>query len=123
MDFMFFAFRWNVMFLIREFPDTELMLYLIDCYLLLADESAPGFAALHVYVCAALLLRFRDALLALNDATDTLLLLQALPTHDWTLRDMKDLVAEALLLRRHDQRAQQLVAQRLAQHPDALVAL
>jgi hypothetical protein len=111
-DFLFFAFRWNVMFLIREFADTNLVLYLFDVYLL--EDGGQGFASLHVYICCACLLRFRTALLAMTDTTDTLLFLQALPTQEWTLRDVKDMIAEAFALRRRDSRVHALVAERLA---------
>lgn len=95
-DFMFFAFRWNVMFLIREFSNMEVLLYLFDAYIL---EGEDGFSFFHIYVACAFLMAFRDALLTINDTTDALLFLQALPTDGWTLREIKDVVGVALKLR------------------------
>jgi hypothetical protein len=62
-------------------------MYLFDIYTL--EEGGRGFAVLHVYVCCALLRKFRKELLQCNDSTDAMLFMQALPTSDWTLRDIK----------------------------------
>ncbi len=107
---------------LRDPPaNTELVLYLFDVYLLEEGGAGQGFTALHVYVCAAVLLRFRATLLAMNESTDVLLFLQALPTQDWTLRQIKEVVTEALELRRQDSRISTLVEQRLAQSEAAAV--
>lgn len=96
-DFMFFAFRWNVMFLLREFANMDVLLYLFDTYIL--EEGENGFTSFHVYVACALLSAFRAQLLKMSDTTDALLFLQALPTEDWTQREIKNVIVEAFLLR------------------------
>lgn len=81
-------FRWMNCLLLRELP-LALALRLWDTYL-----AHGHFAALHVYVCAAVLVRWSEALLQ-RDEQEVLLFLQALPTQDWTERDLEPLLAQA----------------------------
>ncbi len=87
-EWMFFAFRLNVCFLARELP-LPLALMLWDFYLV---ESARGFAEFHPFVVVALMRRFRSELLACQDATSILLLLQSLPVSSWGPSDLRELV-------------------------------
>ena len=70
-----------------------------DTYLAeaLGDGEAP-LLTLHVYVCAALLVHFSDELLA-SGFPDTLLLLQSLPTRDWTNQQIEELLSRAFILK------------------------
>ena len=57
-QFLHFAFRWMTCLLMRELR-LPLILRLWDSYL--ADESlAGGFREMHIYVCAALVMRFKE---------------------------------------------------------------
>lgn len=135
-DFMFFSFRWNVMFLIREFADMDVLLYscVVDCaanccfaadvraaravfdtYIL--EEGSRGFAVFHPYLCCALLQQFRTPLLAMSDSTDALLYLQALPTEGWTVARVRETVAQALALRRAHSEPTAAAAALLATRP------
>lgn len=95
-DWMFFSFRWNVCFLLRELGPSLVKL-VWDYYLL--DDPESGFVELHVFCCCALLLRFRNNLMQITDTTEALMFLQSLPTEDWTEADVRDLVASAVTLR------------------------
>ena len=97
--------------LTRELP-LHCTIRLWDTYLAESDD----FAIFHLYVCAAFLLSWRDQLLQQSDFQVTLfqnkfliscmlnlqglmLLLQNLPTHNWTDRHINVLVAEAFRLK------------------------
>ena len=96
-DFMFFAFRWNVCFLLRDFP-LELVFIIWDYYLLeCPDES--GFAEFHPFVCISLLQRFRKELMECQDSTEMLIFLQNFPTQKWEERDVRDLIIQSVLNR------------------------
>lgn len=89
--FMQFAFRWMNCLLVREFP-LPVTLRLWDAYL----SERGTFAAFHVYVCAALLVRF-SAELQQRQFPELVLFLQNLPTRDWTEQDISLLLSQAYL--------------------------
>jgi hypothetical protein len=92
-DLLYFAFRWNVCFLIREFSLENV--YLIWDYYLLDSRYSFGFAEFHPFVCVALLAHFEAQLLQCSDTTEALLFLQNLPTAQWTSKDVKLLIEQA----------------------------
>lgn len=88
-EFMHFSFRWMNCLLVRELP-MRLLLRLWDAYL----SEKDGFATLHVYVCAALLLRWSAHLQTL-EFQELMTFLQNLPTGDWQEKDLEMLTAQA----------------------------
>lgn len=84
-----FAFRWVFCLLIREFS-LKLGLRLFDTYI--ADDC--GFAVLHIYICAAMILKFGSKIKKMNN-NEIMTFLQALPTKNWIEEDLKMLIAEA----------------------------
>uniref|UniRef100_T1H7I5 Rab-GAP TBC domain-containing protein n=1 Tax=Megaselia scalaris TaxID=36166 RepID=T1H7I5_MEGSC len=93
-DYLQFSFRWMNNLLTRELP-LHCTIRLWDTYLAESDD----FAVFHLYVCAAFLLSWREQLLQQNDFQGLMLLLQNLPTHSWTDRQINVLVAEAFRLK------------------------
>lgn len=89
-EFLQFSFRWMNNLLIREVP-ISCCLRIWDTYL----SERNGFASFHVYVCAALLLRFSPDLRREKDFQGILLFLQNLPTRHWTNEEIKELLARA----------------------------
>jgi len=95
-EFKTFAFRWMNCLLMRELP-LRLVVRVWDTYI--AESRAAvrdGFEGFHVYVCAALLDRFKPRLLALE--THALLqFLQALDkeTAGWGVGDVEELLSKA----------------------------
>lgn len=59
-----------------------------------AEDS--GFRTFHLYVCAALLIRFSSQLQRL-EFQDIMMFLQALPTKEWTEKDVELLLSEAFI--------------------------
>ena len=92
-DFIQFAFRWVNCLLIRELP-FHLAIRLWDTYL----SEAAAFADFLVYVCAALLLQHREAILA-GEFQDIIMLLQRLPTGEWDEDRMEVLLSSAFMSR------------------------
>ncbi|XP_065355129.1 TBC1 domain family member 22B [Calliphora vicina] len=93
-DYLQFSFRWMNNLLTRELP-LHCTIRLWDTYLAESD----GFALFHLYVCAAFLLHWKEELMQQNDFQGLLLLLQNLPTHNWSDRQINVLVAEAFRLK------------------------
>jgi len=60
-----------------------------------AGRGGNAFVSFFVYVCVALLLRFRSQILALNSPDLLLRFLQNLPTTDWTVKDVEMLASQA----------------------------
>eukprot|EP00939_MAST-03C_sp_MAST-3C-sp1_P001578 g1578.t1 len=89
-----FAFRWMNCALLRELS-LSLATRLFDTYI---AEGFESFASFHVFVCAALLGRWSDALQKMN-FQDMLTFLQALPTQSWTHKDIDELLAKAYMLK------------------------
>ncbi|XP_059219528.1 TBC1 domain family member 22B [Stomoxys calcitrans] len=93
-DYLQFSFRWMNNLLTRELP-LHCTIRLWDTYLAESD----GFALFHLYVCAAFLLHWKEQLMQQIDFQGLLLLLQNLPTHNWSDRQINVLVAEAFRLK------------------------
>ncbi|KAL9895110.1 TBC1 domain family member 22 [Glossina fuscipes fuscipes] len=93
-DYLQFSFRWMNNLLTRELP-LHCTIRLWDTYLAESD----GFALFHLYVCAAFLLHWKEQLMQQSDFQGLLLLLQNLPTHNWSDRQINVLVAEAFRLK------------------------
>uniref|UniRef100_A0A8D9EF92 TBC1 domain family member 22A n=1 Tax=Cacopsylla melanoneura TaxID=428564 RepID=A0A8D9EF92_9HEMI len=85
-----FSFRWMNNLLTREVP-LRCSIRLWDTYLAESDD----FAAFQLYVCAAFLLHWRQKLLRERDFQGLMLMLQNLPTSNWSDHDIGVLVAEA----------------------------
>ncbi|XP_055677022.1 TBC1 domain family member 22B [Lutzomyia longipalpis] len=93
-DYLQFSFRWMNNLLTRELP-LHCTIRLWDTYLAESD----GFAVFQLYVCAAFLLHWREQLLQERDFQGLMLMLQNLPTHNWTDSQISVLVAEAFRLK------------------------
>lgn len=93
-DYLQFSFRWMNNLLTRELP-LHCTIRLWDTYLAESD----GFAAFQLYVCAAFLLHWRRELLLEKDFQGLMLMLQNLPTQNWTHAEIGMLVAEAYRLK------------------------
>lgn len=89
-DFFQFAFKWVYCLLIREFP-LKLGLLLFDAYISLNNEGFMGF---HIYVCAALILKWSKKLKKMK-FNEMMLFLQSIPTQSWTESDIRMLLGEA----------------------------
>jgi TBC1 domain family member 2 len=93
-EFHTFAFRWMNCLLLRELP-LPLVVRLWDTYLAETRSAVKdGFATFHVFVCAALLLKFRARLKEMK-FQDLLSFLHNLPTADWTVKDVEELLSQA----------------------------
>jgi hypothetical protein len=90
-QFLQFGFRWCNCLLMRELPH-QLSIRLFDTYL----SEGPHFVVLHVYVCAALLMKFGPMCLDL-DFTELVMFLQNLPTKQWTAADIDVLLSQAFV--------------------------
>jgi len=88
-DFKFFSLRWIFCLLVREFP-LKVGMRLFDTYI--SDEQ--GFSVLHIYVCAALLLKWSVKLKKMN-FPEIMVFLQNMPTRDWSEQDIEIIIAEA----------------------------
>lgn len=76
-QFLHFAFRWMTCLLMRELR-LPLILRLWDSYL--SEPSlAAGFREMHIYVCAALVMRFKDAIKS-REFQQIIQFMQKLPT-------------------------------------------
>lgn len=93
-DYLQFSFRWMNNLLTREVP-LRCSIRLWDTYLAESDD----FAAFQLYVCAAFLLHWRQKLLRERDFQGLMLMLQNLPTSNWSDHDIGVLVAEAYRLK------------------------
>ncbi|XP_069693868.1 TBC1 domain family member 22B [Periplaneta americana] len=93
-DYLQFSFRWMNNLLTRELP-LHCTIRLWDTYLAESD----GFASFQLYVCAAFLLHWRRELLVEKDFQGLMLMLQNLPTQNWSDSEIGMLVAEAYRLK------------------------
>lgn len=93
-DYLQFSYRWMNNFLTRELP-LHCIIRLWDTYL----AEAENFGVFHLYVCAAFLTQWRSILLKEKDFQGLILLLQNLPTQNWTASEITLLVAEAYRLK------------------------
>ncbi|KAJ6113753.1 hypothetical protein N7523_007070 [Penicillium sp. IBT 18751x] len=90
-EFMQFSFRWMNCLLMREM-NIKNTIRMWDTYM--AEEQ--GFSRFHLYVCAAFLVKWTDQLLKM-DFQEIMMFLQALPTKDWTEKDIELLLSEAFI--------------------------
>ncbi|XP_026501331.1 TBC1 domain family member 22B [Vanessa tameamea] len=93
-DYLQFSFRWMNNLLTREIP-LPCTIRLWDTYLAESD----GFATFQLYVCAAFLLHWRERLILEKDFQGLMILLQNVPTQNWTDSNISVLVAEAYRLK------------------------
>lgn len=96
-QFLHFAFRWMSCLLMRELK-LPLILRLWDSYLSEDGGFSSGFKVLHVYVCAAFLMRWKDDLKRM-DFQQLIQFLQKLPTDDWHEQEIESLLATAHVYR------------------------
>jgi len=66
--------------------------YVADAF----QAEEDGFSQFHLYVCAAFLVKWSDQLMKMN-FQEILMFLQALPTKEWTEKDMELLLSEAYI--------------------------
>ncbi|OAX82293.1 hypothetical protein ACJ72_03349 [Emergomyces africanus] len=90
-EFMQFSFRWMNCLLMRE-VSIQNTIRMWDTYM--AEEQ--GFSRFHLYVCAAFLVKWSEQLLKM-DFQEVMMFLQALPTKDWTEKDIELLLSEAFI--------------------------
>ncbi|KKK25599.1 TBC domain [Aspergillus rambellii] len=90
-EFMQFSFRWMNCLLMREMSVRN-TIRMWDTYM--AEEQ--GFSRFHLYVCAAFLVKWTDQLVKM-DFQEIMMFLQALPTKDWTEKDIELLLSEAFI--------------------------
>ncbi|KAL4998112.1 rab-GTPase-TBC domain-containing protein [Aspergillus recurvatus] len=90
-EFMQFSFRWMNCLLMREMSVRN-TIRMWDTYM--AEEQ--GFSRFHLYVCAAFLVKWSDQLVKM-DFQEIMMFLQALPTKDWTEKDIELLLSEAFI--------------------------
>ena len=106
-EYMQFSFRWMNCLLMREFSMRS-VIRMWDTYMVSRTSSImhrtnifvqaeeDGFSQFHLYVCAAFLVKWSDQLLKMN-FQEILMFLQALPTRDWTEKDIELLLSEAFI--------------------------
>jgi hypothetical protein len=97
-EFHTFAFRWMNCLLLRELP-LRLMIRLWDTYMAETHNNiSDGFNTFHIFVCAMLLLKFSKQLkqMAFQDLVQ---FLKALPTKEWSVKDVEELLAQAHIYR------------------------
>ncbi|KAL2011890.1 hypothetical protein VTN00DRAFT_4608 [Thermoascus crustaceus] len=90
-EFMQFSFRWMNCLLMRE-VSIKNTIRMWDTYM--AEEQ--GFSRFHLYVCAAFLVKWSEQLVKM-DFQEIMMFLQALPTKDWTEKDIELLLSEAFI--------------------------
>ncbi|CEJ88476.1 Putative GTPase activating protein [[Torrubiella] hemipterigena] len=90
-EFIQFSFRWMNCLLMRELS-VKNIIRMWDTYL--AEEQ--GFSEFHLYVCAALLVKWSAKLVSM-DFQEIMMFLQSLPTKDWTEKDIELLLSEAFI--------------------------
>ncbi|OAQ72082.1 GTPase-activating protein GYP1 [Pochonia chlamydosporia 170] len=90
-EFIQFSFRWMNCLLMREIS-VKNIIRMWDTYL--AEEQ--GFSEFHLYVCAALLVKWSDKLVKM-DFQEIMMFLQSLPTKTWTEKDIELLLSEAFI--------------------------
>ncbi|KAG7004455.1 dimethyladenosine transferase [Physcia stellaris] len=90
-EFMQFSFRWMNCLLMRE-VNVKCIIRMWDTYM--AEEQ--GFSEFHLYVCAAFLVKWSVELLRM-DFQEIMMFLQALPTRNWTEKDVELLLSEAFI--------------------------
>ncbi|KAJ2136494.1 GTPase-activating protein, partial [Coemansia sp. RSA 788] len=92
-EFVQFAFRWINCLLMRELRLASII-RMWDTYL----AEPNGFAMFHIYVCAAMLLKWSAQLRAM-DFQQIMLFLQQPPALQWATEDVELLLSEAYMLK------------------------
>mmetsp|Transcript_11071 Transcript_11071/g.12673 ORF Transcript_11071/g.12673 Transcript_11071/m.12673 type:complete len:361 (+) Transcript_11071:148-1230(+) len=92
--FVQFAFRWMNCLLVREMKLRSIV-RLWDTYL--AEENG-GFDSFHVYVCSALLVTWSHELQE-KPFQDLMVFLQDIPTQDWGVEDIEEILGQAFILK------------------------
>jgi TBC1 domain family member 2 len=111
-EFIQFSFRWMNCLLMREMTvqntirmwDTYLVRRLPSSFsrhlfrtaLTRVQAEEQGFSEFHLYVCAAFLVKWSSKLVKM-DFQEIMMFLQALPTRDWTEKDIELLLSEAYI--------------------------
>ncbi|KAH6674219.1 GTPase-activating protein gyp1 [Halenospora varia] len=90
-EFIQFSFRWMNCLLMREISVRN-TIRMWDTYM--AEEQ--GFSEFHLYVCVAFLVKWTEKLRKM-DFQEVMMFLQALPTRDWTEKDIELLLSEAFI--------------------------
>ncbi|KAL9095387.1 MAG: hypothetical protein Q9165_002258 [Trypethelium subeluteriae] len=90
-EFIQFSFRWMNCLLMRE-VSVKNVIRMWDTYM--AEDQ--GFSEFHLYVCAAFLVKWSDKL-AKMDFSEIMMFLQALPTREWTEKEIELLLSEAFI--------------------------
>eukprot|EP00759_Apiculatamorpha_spiralis_P014065 PhF_6_TR20808/c0_g1_i1/m.29926/K20360/TBC1D22, GYP1; TBC1 domain family member 2 len=92
-NFMQFGYQWMHCLLVREVP-LKVLFRLWDTYL----AEGNGFADLHVFVCASLLLQWKDVIMGMHEFEGVLKYLQNPPTSGMSGKDVDAIVSRAYLL-------------------------
>ncbi|CAD5227337.1 unnamed protein product [Bursaphelenchus xylophilus] len=92
-EFLQFAFRWMNNLLMREIP-LRATIRLWDTYL----SERNGFSQFHTYVCVAFLRLWSRDILKERDFQGAMILLQNLPTQNWSDQQICELTADAYSL-------------------------
>ncbi|KAI9704592.1 MAG: GTPase-activating protein [Bogoriella megaspora] len=90
-EFIQFSFRWMNCLLMRE-VSVKNVIRMWDTYM--AEDQ--GFSEFHLYVCAAFLVKWSDKLIKM-DFSEIMMFLQALPTREWTEKEVELLLSEAFI--------------------------
>ncbi|ODV90599.1 hypothetical protein CANCADRAFT_23950 [Tortispora caseinolytica NRRL Y-17796] len=91
-EFIQFSFRWMNCLLMRELS-IDNIIRMWDTYM---AEEPLGFSRFHVFVCAALLVKFSSELQQM-DFQDIMIFLQSIPTGDWDEKNVELLLSEAYM--------------------------
>ena len=105
-EYMQFSFRWMNCLLMREI-NIRSTIRMWDTYMVRsrhlarspcsrAQAEENGFSQFHLYVCAAFLVKWSDQLVKMS-FQEILMFLQALPTREWTEKDIELLLSEAFI--------------------------
>jgi len=90
-DYLQFAFRWMNCLLMRELP-LKVIIRMWDTYL----SEDDSFSCLHVYICAAFLVKWSTQILK-QDFQEFYLFIQNLPTQNWVDQDIEPILSQAYL--------------------------
>lgn len=96
LEYIMFSFPWMLCLFVRE-ATLDNLLILWDFYCSHEKGVKFAFSVMHVYVCAAFLIRFRDDIMSL-EFPEMLKFLHRPPTKHWTPKDMYALIDNATLL-------------------------
>jgi len=94
-DIKQFVWRWMNCYLLREL-ELGCIIRLWDTYL---AEDREGFESFHIYVCAAFLVAWSKEIGELKDLSDFMIFIQNLPTSDWAIPRIQELLGQAYILK------------------------